>query len=109
MDAATQDWKYVEFPNVEEKEDPESDTSKKTLMLKTSMRFGVISYKDYDVIEREEGWSPPSDLVSDLRQKYKDVPRAELEIYSESGGLLAVVRDSALSRMMTGYSKLFRI
>lgn len=110
VDAAIQDWQYVAFPTVEEKEDPGTDTSKKTLMLKTAIRYGDISYKAIDEVERKEGWNPPRHLVSDLKHKWKNVPRAELEIYSEreSGNLRAVVKDSSLSRMMTGYtSKLF--
>ncbi|KAL9963902.1 hypothetical protein ACROYT_G027457 [Oculina patagonica] len=104
--AANLDWQYVEFPNMEQKEDPQTDTSKETLMLKTAIRFGDISYKASDVVERKRGWNPPHELVSDLKHKWKNVPRAELEIYSEreSGNLRAVVRDSLVSRMMTGYT-----
>ena len=105
--AQIQDWQHVAFPTVDD--DPHTDTLNKTLMLKTSIRYGVISYKQSDVIERKKSWNPPSELVSDLLHKWKDVPIAGLEIFSDkkSGVLRAVVRDSSISRMMLATSKLF--
>lgn len=107
--AGIQDWQYVSFPILEQKEDPETDISKKALMLKTSIRYGVISYKESDVVERKDDWNPPPQLVSDLRHKWKHAPRADLEIYSgkEPGELRVVVKDSPVSRIMTGYRKIF--
>lgn len=106
--AAIPEWQYVSFPSMEPKEDRQSETAKKTLMLKTTIRYGVISYKESDVVERKEGWKPPPHLESDLLQKWKYVSKAELEIHSEkdSGHLRVVVKDSSASWMM-GYMKLF--
>ena len=103
-DAATPEWQYVSFPAMDPNEDRQSDTPKKALMLKTAIRHGVISYKESDVAERKEGWKPPPQLESELLQKWKNVPKAKLEIYSEkdSGQLLVVVRDSLASGVM-GY------
>lgn len=107
-DAATPEWQYVSFPAMDPNEDQQSDTPKKALMLKTVIRYGAISCKESDVVERKEGWEPPSQLASDLLQKWKDVPRAKLEIHSEKdpGHLHVVVRDSLASGLM-GYVKSF--
>ena len=79
----------------------QSDTPKKALMLKTAIRYGVISYEEKDVVERKEGWKPPPELESRLFEKWKNVPRAGLEIHSEKDSvhLRVVVKDSLTSRM----------
>lgn len=84
---------------------PETSAPNEKLMLKTSIRSGRISYEEHDVVERKEGWKPPADLVSDLLKKYKSVSWAELEIYYEesSGDIRAVVKESAMSRVLSGY------
>lgn len=107
-DPVDPEWQYVSYPAIDPNEDRESDTPKKALMLKTAIRYGVISYKESDVFERKEGWKPPPQLESDLLQKWKNVPKAELEIHSEkdSGHLRVVVKDSLASWMM-GYMKSF--
>ena len=104
-DAATPEWQYVSFPAMDPNEDRQRDTSKKALMLATTIRYGVISYKESDVVGRKEGWKPTPRLESDLLQKWKNVPKAKLEIYSEqdSGHLHVVVRDSGVM----GYVKSF--
>lgn len=82
---------------IELKEDAQTDIPKKTLLLKTSIRYGVIS--EYDVKAKKEGWVPPPQLVSVLLNKWKNVARAELEIYSENelGDLHAVVKETPAS------------
>lgn len=77
------------------------------LVLKTSIRFGRISFAEGDVVEMKEGYKPPEHLVSDFLEKYGRVPRAELEIYYEesSGGVRTVVKEleSAMSRALSDY------
>lgn len=77
------------------------------LVLKTSIRFGRISFAERDVVEMKEGYKPPEHLVSDFLEKYGRVPRAELEIYYEesSGGVRAVVKEleSAMFRALSDY------
>ena len=94
-DAATSECRYVSFPAMDPNEDQQNDTSKKALLLKTAIRYGVISYQESDVVIRKEGWKPPPQLESDLLQKWKNVPKAELEIHSEkdSENLGVVVKD----------------
>ena len=93
-DAAVAEFQYVSFPAMEPSEDQQSDSPKKELMLKTAIRYGVISYKESDVVERKECWKPPPELESDLLEKWKNVPKAELEIHFEkdSGHLRVVVK-----------------
>ena len=93
-DAAMAKWQYVSFPAMEPSEDQQSNTPKKALMLKTAIRYGVISYKESDVVERKERWKPPPLLESGLLEKWKNVPKAELEIHFEkdSGHLQVVVK-----------------
>lgn len=107
-DAANPKCQYVSFPAIDPNEDHLSDTAKKALVLKTVIHYGVISYKESDLVERKEGWKPPPQLESDLLQKWKNVPKAELEIHSEkaSGHLRVVVKDS-LAPLMRSYMKSF--
>lgn len=81
---------------------PQAGTPNKTLMLKTSIRNGLISFEERDVMERREGYTPPDALVSDLGRKYSNVPKASLEIYCEesSGSVHAVVKEPPLSLVL---------
>ena len=93
-DAALAEFQYVSFPAMDPSEDQQSDTPEKSLMLKTVIRYGVISDQQGDVVERKARWKPPPQLESGLLQKWKNVPKAELEIYLEkdSGHLCVVVK-----------------
>ena len=82
-DAAMAEFQYVSFPSMDPSEDQQSDTPEKSLMLKTAIRYGVISYQEGDVMERKACWKPPPQLESGLLQKWKNVPKAELEIHLE--------------------------
>lgn len=81
------------------------------LVLKTSIRFGRISFAEGDVVEMKEGYKPPEHLVSDFLEKYSHVPRAEVEIYCEesSGGVRIVVKESAMSRALSDYRLAMKI
>ena len=93
-DAAMAKFQYVSFPAMDPSEDQQSDTPEKSLMLKTAIRYGVISYQEGDVVERKAYWKPPPQLESGILQKWTNVPKAELEIHLEkdSGHLRVVVK-----------------
>jgi len=53
-----------------------------TLLLKTRLHRGKISYQKADVEEQLEGWTAPEYIANDLQKKQATVD-ADLEIYQE--------------------------
>ena len=54
-----------------------------TLLLKTRLHCGKISYEKEDVEQQHEGWTAPDDIAKDLMKK-KPV-NADLQVYQENG------------------------
>ena len=69
-------WSAAELRNI--------STGLSTLLLKTRLRYGRISYDDKDVVERLQGWIPPKKIADDLREKWYSTTNAELLIYQEN-------------------------
>ena len=57
-----------------------------TLLLKTRLRHGMISYREEDVIIWMEGWEPPKEIEDSLMKKWRSTAVAELLIYQENLG-----------------------
>lgn len=54
-----------------------------TLLLKTRMHRGRISYQEKDVQERLQEWTAPDYMANDLVEKWHSTADAELLIYRE--------------------------
>ena len=62
-----------------------------TLVVKTRLRYGQLSESDKDTMVRNEQWTPPDELLSDISDRFKDVAEADLEIYRvEETGVIRV-------------------
>ena len=55
-----------------------------TLLLKTRLRHGAISYRDEDLNKTTEGWQPPKEIEDNLMKKWRSTNDAELLIYHEN-------------------------
>ena len=60
------------------------DPLKFTLLLKTRVHRGEISYQEEDVEQRFEGWTAPEYIANDLRKKCQATVVADLQIYQEN-------------------------
>ena len=56
-----------------------------TLLLKTRLHRGEISYQKEDVEQRHEGWTAPEYIASDLMKKCHSTVDGDLQIYQENG------------------------
>ena len=57
--------------------------------MKTRLRYGQLS--DDDKVVRNEQWTPPDELLSDISDRLKNVAEADLEIYRvEETGVIRV-------------------
>lgn len=69
-----------------------------TLLLKTRLRHGAISYLDEDVEERLEGWVAPKEIENNLKKKWRSIGDAELLIFQENEtekGLVTLVKEGS--------------
>ena len=66
-----------------------------TLLLKTRLRHGKISYDEKDVKERKEGWTAPQKMADELLARWKSTINAELSISlnTKTGDHHIVVKD----------------
>ena len=60
------------------------DPLKFTLLLKTRVHRGEISYQEEDVEQRFEGWTAPEYIANDLMKRYQSTVDADLQIYQEN-------------------------
>ena len=60
------------------------DPQESTLLLKTRLHRGKISYQQEDVEQRLEGWTAPEYIADDLMNKNQSMVDAELQIYQEN-------------------------
>ncbi|KAJ7376899.1 hypothetical protein OS493_031779 [Desmophyllum pertusum] len=56
------------------------------LKLKTRLRYGLVSFQEYDVYFRFGDWKIPQLIVDSLKQKYLAIPCADLCIISDEKG-----------------------
>ena len=61
------------------------DPQEYTLLLKTRLHRGKISYQKEDVEQRLEGWTVPEYIANDLMKKTQSTVDAVLQIYQENG------------------------
>lgn len=60
-------------------------------MVKTRLRYGLLSDRDDDNMVRNKQWTPPDKLLSSISERFKDVAEADLEIYRvEDTGVIHV-------------------
>ena len=64
---------------------PPIDPQEFTLLLKTRLHRGKISYQKEDVEQQLEGWTAPEYLANDLMMKNQSTVDADLQIYQENG------------------------
>lgn len=78
-----------------------------TLLLKTRLHYGKISYRDEDENKKMEVWKPPKELEVDLMKKWRSTADAELLIYQEhkTGRHRVVVNEESLLTQVGGSLK----
>ena len=74
-----------------------------TLILKTRLRHGKISYDEKDVDYRIEGWTAPEKMVDELSLKWRPTIDAELRVYREkqTGNLRFIVNEDKDTHQMS--------
>ena len=72
-----------------------------TLVFKTRLRLGKISYDEKDVKVRAEGWTAPPKMVENLLGKWHTINNVELSVYRENktGNDRTVVTEDLESRV----------
>ena len=55
-----------------------------TIMLKTHLKNGKVSYEDKDLVIRYLNWRIPEDVETNLMQTFRPTPIAELFVFSDS-------------------------
>ena len=72
-----------------------------TLVFKTRLRLGKISYDEKDVKVRAEGWTAPQKMVENLLRKWHTISNVELSVYRENktGNDRTVVTEDLESRV----------
>lgn len=55
-----------------------------TLLLKTRLHRGKISYQKKDVEQQLEGWTTPEYIANDLMEKKQSTVNADLQIYKQN-------------------------
>ena len=78
-----------------------------TLLLKTRLRHGKISYDEQDVVQRLEGWTAPQEIAKRLLEEWESTIDAELLVYRENktGNPRVKVtedKDTKLTRLVSG-------
>ena len=61
-----------------------TNTEDFSLVLKTRLLRGKISYDEKDVKVRLEGWTAPQAMANDLLRKWQTINSAELSVYREN-------------------------
>ena len=72
-----------------------------TLILKTRLRHGRISYDEEDVEQRLEGWAAPQAIANHLLEEWQSTDNVELLVYQENktGNLHTVVNKNESTKM----------
>ena len=80
-----------------------------TLVFKTRLRLGKISYDEKDVKVWLEGWRAPQEMVENLLRKWHTISNVELSVYRENktGNDRTVVTEDLESRV-SGLSESFK-
>ena len=55
-----------------------------TLVFKTRLRLGNISYNEKDVKVKQEGWTAPQKMVKNLFREWRTISNVELSVYREN-------------------------
>ena len=55
-----------------------------TLVFKTRLRLGNISYDEKDVKVKQEGWTAPQKMVKNLFREWHKISNVELSVYREN-------------------------
>ena len=58
-----------------------------TLLLKTRLRNGLVSFEESDVHFRYGNWQIPPHMVESLKEEHKSTPAADLIISFKDGSL----------------------
>ena len=76
-----------------------------TLVLKTKMRNGCISFKDGEMKKWDEQWMPPGELFPLFTAQWANVAEADVEIYhvKETGAARVIIKE------LSNYSGIYAI
>ncbi|KAL9963896.1 hypothetical protein ACROYT_G027451 [Oculina patagonica] len=81
----------------EEKFEVINNTEVESLLMKSRLRYGQISYSEDDQVMWIEQWAPPDELLADIFNRFKNVPVADLEIYrlEDTGAIRVKITETA--------------
>ena len=73
-----------------------------TLLVKTRLRYGQLSDRDDDKMDRNEQWALPDELLSSISDRFKDVAEVDLEIYclEETGVIRVKITDTTKNSLI---------
>lgn len=97
-------------PHLERPINPEEST----LVFKTRLRLGKISYDERDVKVRLEGWTAPQKMAENLLRDWHTISNVEFSVYheNETGNEHIVVTEdleSRVSRLAESFKGAFRL
>jgi len=79
-----------------------------TLMLKTRIRYGLVSFRESDVQFRYENWEIPQCIREILEAEYRSTPCVDLFIFSdEKQNFRSIVKIQTLNKMLSVTKKKF--
>ncbi|KAL9963895.1 hypothetical protein ACROYT_G027450 [Oculina patagonica] len=86
-DGQEEEFEVVDIAEIHNTEvEPETtNTGVETLLMKTRLRYGQISYSKDDQVVWNEQWTPPDELLADISNRFKNVAVADFEIYCLQG------------------------
>ena len=56
------------------------------MLLETCMRYGQISYDEWDVENWNQRWQPSEKVIWDLRRDWKPIPIAKAQFITDGAG-----------------------
>jgi len=81
---------------------------KETLMLKTRVRYGQVSFQESDVHFRHGTWQIPQNMIDNLKKEYWATPSGDLYIISDGREQLRmVVKVGTVSQARSAINKIY--
>ena len=84
----------LNFSGISEEEQMNGRTKHGTLMMKSLVRNGCLSYRDDEMV-RNKQWIPPGGFLPHITEQLQHVAEAEVKIYrmEETGALIVLTRE----------------
>lgn len=73
---------------------PQIDYPEGTVLLKTKLRYGKLSYKKDDLVTRYKTWNPSEGIVESLRREHASVAEAQVKIEFRNNAIVQTVVQS---------------